>query len=475
MIYDCFMFFNELDVLEVRLNELYDTVDKFILVEADKTFTNQDKPLWFNENKERFSKFADKIEHIIIDTYPKFDSAWTFENYQRDVIIKTLKDRCNDEDAVIISDLDEIPRADLIRKYKNTDGIKVFEQKLYTFYFNYLNATEPDWKRGTRLLKFKDIQDKTLTDIRMAEGKYIKNAGWHFTYLGGFEMVKYKIQSFAHQEYNNEYYMNDKRLMNLIMDGMDIFERGYKYKIVNIDNTFPSFVVKNKEKYNHLVLNNIPVFHKIKNAVIKSKRHDKKYVDTINPINDNPVMDFISPTSAKILEIGISHGLKEKISSKFNIIDYINIDVRSLYPNESNNSYTSIEKLPDNYFDCVILDETLSQLYNPVEVLNKIKSKLNRNGYVVMVVPNIRNIKVLNQIIFKKDFKYQDTGVISNKNIRFFTRRSLFDTINKAGYFTITLKGLNPDNSLDYAVKNTLTFNNLYDCKHEKFLCVLKH
>ena len=186
-------------------------------------------------------------------------------------------------------------------------------------------------------------------------------------------------------------------------------------------------------------------------------------------------MDFISPTSAKILEIGISHGLKEKISSKFNIIDYINIDVRSLYPNESNNSYTSIEKLPDNYFDCVILDETLSQLYNPVEVLNKIKSKLNRNGYVVMVVPNIRNIKVLNQIIFKKDFKYQDTGVISNKNIRFFTRRSLFDTINKAGYFTITLKGLNPDNSLDYAVKNTLTFNNLYDCKHEKFLCVLKH
>ena len=90
-----------------------------------------------------------------------------------------------------------------------------------------MNATEPDWKRGTRLLKFKDIQDKTLTDIRMAEGKYIKNAGWHFTYLGGFEMVKYKIQSFAHQEYNNEYYMNDKRLMNLIMDGMDIFERGY--------------------------------------------------------------------------------------------------------------------------------------------------------------------------------------------------------------------------------------------------------
>jgi len=468
------MFFNELDLLEIRLNELNDVVDKFVLVESTKTHSNKSKPLCFQDNRERFTNFLNKIIHIVVDEYPDCNDPWSMENYQRDVIIKTLKEYCNDEDVVIISDLDEIPRADLIRKHRNTDGIKVFEQKLYTFYFNYLNITEPDWKRGTRLLKFKEIGDKTLTDIRMAKGKYIKNAGWHFTYLGGFEMVKYKIQSFAHQEYNNEYYMNDKRLMSLILDGMDIFERGYKYKIVDIDSTFPEYVIKNKEKYKHLILKNIPVLHKLKNAFIKSKRHDKKYVDTINPINDNPVMDFISPTSAKILEIGISNGLKEKINSKFNITDYTNIDIKSLYPNQSDSSYNAIEQLPDNCFDCVILDETLTQLYNPTEVLNKIKLKLNRNGYIVMTVPNLRYTKALNQIIFKKDFKYKDTGIISNKNIRFFTRRSLFDTINRAGYFTITLKGLNSDNSLDYVIKNALTFKNLYDCKHEKFLCVIK-
>ena len=464
MIFDCFMFFNELDVLEVRLNELYGVVDKFILVEATKTFTNQDKPLWFNENKERFAKFADKIEHIIIDTYPEFDAAWTFENYQRDVIIQTLKERCNDDDVIIISDLDEIPRADLIKKYKDTEGIKVFEQKLYTFYFNYLNITEPDWTRGTRLLKFKDIGDKTLTDIRMSEGLHIKDAGWHFTYLGGFEMVKYKIKSFAHQEYNSEYFMNDERLLRLIIDGLDIFERGYKYKIVKIDNSFPKYVVENQKKYENLILKKIPLFHRIKNSIIKSKRHDKKYVDTISPINKDPIMDFVSPSSEKVIEIGVSKGLKENIAAKFKINSYSNIEII--------NGHCDIDILPDNSFDCAIFNGSLTELYDPAETLSKLKSKLNRNGYIVMKVPNLRYIDTLNRFVFKKDFKYED---FSDKNIRFFTRRSLFDTITKAGYFVITLKGLYPKKTLDYKVNNLLTFNNLYDCEHKEFLCILKH
>ena len=65
-VYDCFNFFNELDILDIRLHELNDVVDKFVLIESVETFTGKSKPLFYNDNKERFKKFEDKIIHIII-------------------------------------------------------------------------------------------------------------------------------------------------------------------------------------------------------------------------------------------------------------------------------------------------------------------------------------------------------------------------------------------------------------------------
>ena len=96
MIYDCFTFFNELDLLEIRLNVLNGCVDKFVLVEMGKTHTGKDKPLVFEQNKERFSIFKDKIIHIIVDDYPELEKSesdgygnkWLLENYQRDAIMR---------------------------------------------------------------------------------------------------------------------------------------------------------------------------------------------------------------------------------------------------------------------------------------------------------------------------------------------------------------------------------------------------
>ena len=258
MIYDCFMFYNELDLLEIRLNELNDVVDKFIISECTRTFSNQPKELLLEKHKERFKKFWHKIEHIIIDEndLPYFNDSWTYENYQRNIMSKALEN-CNSNDIIIISDLDEIPDIKVIKELKGFEGIKILEMKQYNFYLNYLNSKEPVWKRGTRVFHYKELLNNNLTGIRLSEGSHIENAGWHFSFLGGVEKVKEKIESFSHQEYNNEYYTDIKRLEKSIKEGKDIFERGYEYQIVSIDKSFPEYILKNKEKFSELILNQL--------------------------------------------------------------------------------------------------------------------------------------------------------------------------------------------------------------------------
>lgn len=119
MLYDCFTFFNELDLLEIRLNILNDSVDKFVIVEATRTQNNKEKCLYFEENKARFAKFEDKIIHVVVKEFPQKLEQWTIENYQRNEIMRGLVN-CKDDDVIIISDLDEIPNPKYIKKYKNT-------------------------------------------------------------------------------------------------------------------------------------------------------------------------------------------------------------------------------------------------------------------------------------------------------------------------------------------------------------------
>ena len=110
MTYDCFPFFNELDLLEIRLNVLKDVVDRFVLVEAGETHTGKTKPFCFAANRDRFAAFADRIVYRRIEKFPAGHGAWWNENYQRNEISKVLSEiGVRDEDDILISDLDEIP------------------------------------------------------------------------------------------------------------------------------------------------------------------------------------------------------------------------------------------------------------------------------------------------------------------------------------------------------------------------------
>lgn len=208
MIYDCFTFFNELDLLEIRLNVLNDSVDKFILVESTRTFSNLEKPLYYNDNKQRYSKFSNKIVHIIVNDSPNSNNPWILEEHQRNSITQGLS-QCKDDDVIIISDLDEIPNPRKIIKYQNYKGIKSFKQKMFYYYLNNIDLKNPFWSETpSKMLSYSYLKKNNLSpqSIRFTKGRLIKNGGWHFSYLGGAESISKKIKSFSHQEYNSPKY-----------------------------------------------------------------------------------------------------------------------------------------------------------------------------------------------------------------------------------------------------------------------------
>lgn len=274
MIYDCFTFFNELDLLEIRLNVLNDVVDWFVLVEATKTHSGMGKHLFFDKNKERYKAFLPKIIHIIVDDYPDFETPWTYENHQRNCIFRGLSD-AKQADIILISDLDEIPNPDAVKAATSISGIKVLEQKAYYYYLNFLCYTAPVWRCGTKMLTFREYQTfeehynvsyneyllpsvnqgVTTTKIRCLWSgvRPIKDAGWHFSYLGGTDAIVTKLESFAHQEFNKGNNLNKDVILRRIQEGRDPFGGSGRFYAVELDNSFPKYVLENRKKYNHLI------------------------------------------------------------------------------------------------------------------------------------------------------------------------------------------------------------------------------
>ena len=269
MIYDCFTFFNEFDLLEIRLNELYSVVDKFVLVEATKTFSGLDKPLYFSENKKKFDKFLDKIIYVVVDEYPELVGDWVIENHQRNAISKGLMD-CKDDDVILISDCDEIPNPKAIIDNKDKPGLKIFEQNMYYYYFN-LKASSK-WVSGTRMLFYKDLKNGfdnvdnySKTVIRelnigttpqkvrhINNGLLLKNAGWHFTYTGGVDMIIKKIKSYSH--FREVSKIDKTKIEKKIRSGNAQFNSDMFLFPVAIDKSFPKYICENRDKYKDFVL-----------------------------------------------------------------------------------------------------------------------------------------------------------------------------------------------------------------------------
>jgi beta-1,4-mannosyl-glycoprotein beta-1,4-N-acetylglucosaminyltransferase len=282
-IFDCFPFFNELDLLEIRLHELADVVDHFVIVEARQTYAGTPKPLYFAENSARFAAFADRIVHVVASDPPKgAESGWRFQDHQRDELLRGLTEAAPD-DLVLLSDADEIVRADALREFALRDAeaaeIACFELRHFNFYLN--------WETGERWLRSgpRAVRRKFLTlphRLRAVRGHshglndasrglkaawltrrpvrrhLMLNAGWHFTYLGGAPAVQEKLQRFAGSE---KPVMPDAQdaIAARIAQGVPVNPAAaYDLTLREINESFPRYLRDNRERFTALIAEQAP-------------------------------------------------------------------------------------------------------------------------------------------------------------------------------------------------------------------------
>jgi len=259
MVYDCFTFFNEIDLLEFRLKVLDSVVDFFVIVESNITFSGNPKIYNFEKDKERFKKWEHKIIYFpLIQTTNEFNSFEIIDKYNPDSAafnleyelrnsISNINDLIKDDDFILLSDIDEIPNPRVIIKLskKITEPLS-FTMLNHYYFFNCQNTDVDRFWQGTILSNgeyFKNTRPQELRNNRYHYKKE-KNGGWHFSYLGGVEKIKYKIQSFAHTEYNKDIFLNDKNIQDSIKNGRDILNReGVQFKYYSLFH-YPFFLRK---------------------------------------------------------------------------------------------------------------------------------------------------------------------------------------------------------------------------------------
>ena len=289
-IYDCFMYFDEDLLLDLRLNILNEYVKKFVITEATYTHNGTKKKLNFDVNK--FQKFKDKINYIVVDKQPPnildlvdnesknkrgeklILNGMARDYFQRENLAKGLKEAKQD-DLILVSDLDEIPNLAFLDLSKIYNKIIIFEQKMFYYKFNLLyenftwigskatkkkNFLSPQWLRN---IKGKNYP-KWRLDVLFSKKKYsnlsfINNGGWHFTCLKTPEELERKLLNFAHHFEFEESGLNINNIKKLILEKRAIYDhhvdqRSFKWsgktKLKKADNNLiPNYIISNLEKY----------------------------------------------------------------------------------------------------------------------------------------------------------------------------------------------------------------------------------
>lgn len=289
-IIDCFMFYDEELLLDIRMNILNDFVDHFVIVESKYFHNGKERQLKFNINN--YSKFKDKIVYIIHDQKPK--ALWTIdkdddkntishkkivnahlrENHQRNFIEKGLV-KSLDEDLILISDVDEIPKLSSINLDYIKDEIILFKQDM--FYYKY-NLALPNFKwTGTKAVKKKrlispqwlrNVKDRKYPYYRIdtffSDKKYmniriIDDGGWHFSNIKSPEMIEHKLRSYLHHREFDQVSLTVEEINELVKKKQAIYDLRVDKRVNKVGNgvilenfeikNLPNYINENLEKY----------------------------------------------------------------------------------------------------------------------------------------------------------------------------------------------------------------------------------
>ena len=286
-IYDCFMYFDEDMLLDLRLNMVNKYVKKFVITESTYLHSGNKKRL--NFDFKNFSKFKDKIEYIIIDTPPDgieqindednleiknkkiLDNSLKRENNQRNTLIKGVRD-VEDDDLILVSDLDEIPN---LNNYKYKNKITLFIQNVFYYKFNLM---QPDFKwMGTRACKKKDLisfqwlrnvkgksypfwrLDTLFSEKKFMNVDFVRDGGWHLTSIKKPKDIHYKLSNFMHHLEYEESGLQIDDMEKMVKEKKILYDhktdmKNKKYtgnlSLIKVSNNIlPEYIINNLEKY----------------------------------------------------------------------------------------------------------------------------------------------------------------------------------------------------------------------------------
>ena len=291
-IYDCFMYFDEEVVLDLRLNTLNEFVDYFVIVESIFTHKGDKRELKFNHKK--FEKFKNKIIYLVLDKEPKglqkiidtkndhggyIMNALLRENNQRNFISEGLKS-ANDDDFILISDVDEIPNLEKINFGKFSEKIIQFRQEMFYYKFNLKlpnliwtgskgckkkDLISPQWLRNVKDKKYSLFRfDTIFSETKYISIKFIDNGGWHFSNIKSAEEIEYKLKSYLHHREFDINPLNTEEIENIIEKKQAI----YDLKVDKRDNK-----IGNGSKLENYPINKLPIYFQ------HNKKKYKQWID----------------------------------------------------------------------------------------------------------------------------------------------------------------------------------------------------